>query len=214
MKIRLVLLSSVFVLLAAFAAAAAQRVVSPAVPDAVFEVDAGFEALPALRFPIADSTDAERHLFVDAPGGVVRRMLVLQFETVQAGSDFRFVFPSSPPRQFGPHVYRAGTYAYDDVLAAARAPGFEAARTRAALAAAGLEAPRYWHVARLARVADASGLHEAIVFYMENADARYPKGLVEVDADGDGLLDAEEAVRLWRELERVLAVRPADSPAD
>src|SRR5687767_11670064 len=127
-------------------ASQAHAVVSPAVPDAVFHVDDGLVALPTLQFPIRDQTDAERRLFVDVSGGIVRRMLVLQFETVKPGSDFRFVFPPKPPRNFGPHVYRFGAYAYDDTAAAAREPALEAARTRAALLARGLQAPRFWHV--------------------------------------------------------------------
>lgn len=186
-------------------------VVSSAVPEAEFRVDAGLTALPALRFPIKDLTDAERRLFVDADDGVVRRMLVLQFETVQPGSAFRFVFPPRPPREFGPHVYRFGAYAYDDAAAAAREPALEAARTREALRAHGFRPPRFWHVVRLARVADAAGLHEAIVFYMENADARYPDGLVDVDEDGDGLLDASETGRLWQALARSLDVVPVQA---
>jgi hypothetical protein len=63
-------------------------------------------------------------------------------------------------------------------------------------------------VARLARVADPGGMHEAIVFYMENADARYPDGLVNVDEDGDGLLDAAETARLWQALEHAVQVQP------
>ena len=189
-------------------AADAHMVASLAVPDATFHVDRHLTALPALRFPIRDQTDAERRLFVDAHDGVVRRMLVLQFETVQPGSDFRFRFPPHPPRDFGPHVYRFGSYAYDDAAAAARAPVLEAARTRAALQAEGLQAPRYWHVVRLARVADAEGRHEAIVFYLENADARYPDGMTDVDEDGDGRLHADETARLWQALTRTLEVRP------
>jgi hypothetical protein len=51
-------------------------------------------------------------------------------------------------------------------------------------------------------------MHEAIVFYMENADARYPDGLVNVDEDGDGLLDAAETARLWQALEHAVQVQP------
>jgi len=189
-------------------ASAAHRVESPAEPAVEFRVDPALAALPPMEFPIEGKTDAERRLFVDAQGGVVRRMLVLQFETVRPGSDFRFRFPPVPPRKFGPYVYRSGAYAYDDVRAAQRAPGLEAARTRALLLQQGLQAPRYWHVARLARVADPDGMHEAIVFYMENADARYPGGLVDVDEDGDGLLDAADTARLWQALERAVEVRP------
>jgi hypothetical protein len=64
-------------------------------------------------------------------------------------------------------------------------------------------------VARLARVADAQGMGEAIVFYMENADARYPDGLADVDEDGDGRLDGVETARLWQALEQALLVRTA-----
>jgi hypothetical protein len=186
----------------------AHRVESPAEPAVAFRVDPALAALPPMEFPIEGKTDAERRLFVDARDGVVRRMLVLQFETVRPGSDFRFVFPPKPPRTFGPYVYRSGAYAYDDMLAAERAPGLEAARTRALLQQRGLRPPRYWHVARLARVADPGGMHEAIVFYMENADARYPDGLVNVDEDGDGLLDAAETARLWQALEHAVQVQP------
>jgi hypothetical protein len=181
---------------------------SEAEPDVAFRVDASLAALPVMRFPIEGKTDAERRLFVDARDGVVQRMVVLQFETVRPGSDFRFVFPSKPPRAFGPNVYRAGAYAYDDALAAERAPGLEAARTRALLQQHGLRPPRYWHVARLARAAGADGMHESIVFYMENADARYPGGLVDVDEDGDGLLDAPETARLWQALEDSVRAMP------
>lgn len=186
----------------------ANLVVSEAEPAVGFRVDPALAALPPMRFPIEDKTEAERRLFVDARDGVVRRMLVLQFEIVRPGSGFRFVFPPKPPRKLGPYVYRSGAYAYDDVAAAERAPGLEAARTRALLQRQGLQAPRYWHVARLARVTDTDGMHEAIVFYMENADARYPHGLVDVDEDGDGRLDAAETARLWGALEGVVQVRP------
>jgi hypothetical protein len=206
------LLACLLALPAAARAGDAHAVVSAAVPEAAFRVDRALTPLPALAFPIRDQTDAERRLFVESADGVVRRMLVLQFETVQPGSDFRFVFPSKPPRTLGPHVYRFGSYAYDDATAAAREPALEAARTRAALQANGLEPPRYWHVVRLARVADAEGRHEAIVFYLENADARYPDGLTDVDEDGDGRLQADEADRLWQALTDVLDVRPVTKP--
>ena len=70
----------------------------------------------------------------------------------------------------------------------------------------GLQAPRVWHVLRLARVADAAGLHEVIVFCMENTEARYPDGLVDVDEDGDGRLHADATERLWQALKRSLGV--------
>ena len=211
MKRWLLVVLCVLALPGALRASETHAVTSPAVPGAVFRVDHALSALPALQFPIRDETDAERRLFVEASDGVVKRMLVLQFETVKPDSDFRFRFPPKPPRNFGPHVYRFGAYAYDDVAAATREPTLEAARTRAMLLAHGLQSPRYWHLVRLARVADAEGKHEAIVFYMENADARYPDGLVDVDEDGDGRLHADETERLWQALMRSLEVAPVQA---
>ena len=212
MKCWPILLACLLVLPGPSHATDAHTVTSPVVPDATFQVDRHLTALPALRFPIRDQTDAERRLFVEAHDGVVKRMLGLQFETVQPDSDFRFVFPSRPPRTLGPHVYRFGAYAYDDAMAAAREPALEAARTRAVLQANGLQPPRYWHTVRLARVADAEGRHEAIVFYLENADARYPDGMTDVDEDGDGRLQADETDRLWKALTHALEVRPVAQP--
>ena len=47
---------------------------------------------------------------------------------------------------------------------------------------------------------------------LENADARYPHGLVEVDEDGDGLLDAAETEHLWQALERAVEINPRLQP--
>jgi hypothetical protein len=177
----------------------------PAVPEVRLAVDSAFRPLPRLAFPIEALTNAERHIFVEADSrGRLRRMVVVQFEKVQGGSDFRFVFPSTPPRRFGAQVYRAGTFAYDDEAAAAAEPLREAGRTRRFLAEHGLSAPRFWKVARLARVSDPKGLSETILFYMERAD----EGLAGRSSDsGDIALPPEESARLFAALEA--AVRPA-----
>lgn len=165
-------------------------------PEITLRIDTAFRALPPMDVPIGGLTVARRFVFVDAGADrVVRRMIVVQFERVNAGNAFRFVYPSRPPRQFGAQMYRFGTYVYDDARAADAAPDREAGRTRALLQAQGLHAPRLWRTARLARVSDAAGMSEIIIFYCENADADYPASGPLPGADEDGDVPLEGAAR-------------------
>jgi hypothetical protein len=181
---------------------------SRATPEIALQIDADFASLPVQIFPIETMTNAERRVFVEAGADrVVRRMIVVQFERTQEGSDFRFRYPSRPPRQFGENVYRFGAYVYDDASAAQREPTREASRTRALLVAQGYAPPRLWRTSRLARVTDPDGLTEIIIFYMENADAEYPAGpLPGADEDGDLVLEGEAREALARRMEA--ATRP------
>jgi hypothetical protein len=137
-------------------------------------IDSSFRGLPVLRFPIADLTNAERWLFVDAGrNNAIRRMVMLQFETVQpTNSEFRFRFASNPPRQFGAETYRFNSNFYNDASAAAAMPDREPALTRAYLRERGYSFPDRWLMSRLARVSDAEGMTEVIIFYLEDASAR------------------------------------------
>ena len=194
---------------AACAAAPSVRnlVVSDESPALTLRVAPDFAPLPPLRFPIENLTNAERRIFVDADADRrVERMVVVQFERVQPGSDFRFVFPSTPPRRFGDQVYRAGAFAYDEEQAAAEQPSREAARTRAFLTDRGFTVPRYWRVGRLARVSDPAGLSEVIIFYFENGDSAFAAAPPPRDADGDFVVDEAERERLLSRLETVVEV--------
>ena len=196
-------------LLLAAAAPAPARVASPTVPGFALTVAPRFRALPPIAFPIENLTDAERRIFVEADrGGRVRRLVIVQFETVKPGADFRFRYPSRPPRQLGAETYRSGTYVYDDQAAATAAPDKEAARTRAFLAQHRLAPARVYRVARLARVADAQGLSEVIIFYMENADRDFaPVPLPNADEDGDVPITGADQQALWQRME--MAIAPA-----
>jgi hypothetical protein len=179
---------------------------SRASPEIALQIDPAFRALPPLAFPIEALTNAERHIFVDAGGDrVIDRMIVIQFERAQDGADFRFRYPSRPPRQFGENTYRFGAFVYDDAAGAAAAPDREAGRTRALLVAEGLAPPRLWRTARLARVTDPEGLTEIIIFYMENADADFAPGpLPDADEDGDLVIEGEARDALARRMEAVI----------
>src|SRR3954463_5347361 len=157
-------------------------VVSKQSPALTLRIDPRFRALKPLTFPIENLTNAERRIFVDSGRDRgIDRMVVVQFEKVRPGSDFRFVYPATPPRRFGSQTYRFGTFAYDDAKAAAGNRVKEAGQTRAFLKAAGYTPPRLYRVARLARVTDPKGTSEVIIFYLENADAHPPTGAQDED---------------------------------
>jgi len=182
-------------------------VVSASSPALTLRIDRTFRALKPLKFPIEDLTNAERRIFVDAGHDrVIDRIVVVQFEKVRPGSDFRFVYPSTPPRKFGAETYRFSTFAYDDAKAAKANRVKEAGKTRAFLEAAGYKPATLYRVARLARVTDPKGLSEVIVFYMENADSNPPTGAQ--DEDGDWILAPDEEIALASRMEKtVKAVR-------
>ncbi|WP_037552795.1 hypothetical protein [Sphingomonas sp. URHD0057] len=187
------------------AAAAPNLIVSKAAPALTLRIDPRFTALKPLKFPIEDLTNAERRIFVDAGRDrVIDRMVVIQFEKVRPGSDFRFRYPSTPPRQFGAETYRYGAFAYDDAAAAKATPDKEPGKTRAFLRAAGYASPKLYRVARLARVSDPKGLSEVIIFYLENADARPPTG--QPDEDGDWVLAPDEKAAITRRMEAAVRV--------
>jgi hypothetical protein len=145
-----------------------------------------------LQFNIHNLTNADRRIFVETDDVFnIRRLVIVQFETVIPGADFKFVYPPKPPAVYGDFTYRFGAYVYDDERASARFPDKEAGRTRTLLLNHGFKLPRLLRTARVARVADPGGLSEVIIFYMENADADYPAGpLAGADEDGDLSLDA------------------------
>jgi hypothetical protein len=189
-------------------ASADNLVVSSASPRLTLRIDQALRRLPSMAFPIETMTNARREIFVDADGQHrIRRAVIVQFETVQAGSDFRFRYPPRPPQTFGAETYRFGAFAYEDPRAAAANPNKEAGLTRAHLIRQGLQPPRVWRAARLARVSDPQGLSEVIIFYFENADGLYPQGpLAGADQDGDLDLDADTRALLLERLRAAVTV--------
>ena len=183
----------------------------PTEPALELRIDGTFKPLGTISIVIANSTQAYRRIFVDADeSSLVRRLVVVQFERVLPGVEFKFVYPPKPPAEYGGLTYRFGAYVYDDAAAAAKAPELEAGRTRAMLTGLSYKLPRLMRTARLARVAAADGSREVIIFYMENADADYPLGpLAGADEDGDLPLDAAAKEQILERLRTT--VSPAGS---
>jgi hypothetical protein len=169
-----------------------QILILPCSTPLLVQIDTALSPVLTIQLTIDKLTDADRRIFVDVDANLtLQRMVVIQYESVIAGANFKFVYPPKPPAVFGDNTYRFGAYVYNDEEAAANAPEREAGRTRALLTEHGVKMPRLMRTARLARVADPDGLSEVIIFYMENADADYPAGpLRGADEDGDLPLDS------------------------
>jgi hypothetical protein len=180
-----------------------QILIVPCSSALLLQVDTSLRPLwQSLQVTINNLTNADRRIFVETDDAFnIRRLVIVQFETVIPGADFRFVYPPKPPAVYGDFTYRFGAYVYDDERAAARFPDKEAGRTRALLLNRGFKLPRLLRTARLARVADPAGLSEVIIFYMENADADYPAGpLSGADDDGDLSLDTAAGEQMLERL--------------
>ena len=181
---------------------------SSADPKIALKIADGFVPLAPLKLSL-ESTDVDRRIFVDADGArTLERLVIVQFEHVRPGASFTFVYPPKPPFVFGGMTYRVGTYVYDDAKDSVTAPNRESGVTRAALLRHGYVLPRLLRTARLARVADANGTSEIIIFYDENADAQYPAGpLTGADEDGDLSLKGADASDLLARMSS--AISPA-----
>jgi len=69
----------------------------------VLQIDAAFKHLLPLRIPIAGKTTADRRIFVDADAeSSIRRLVIVQYETVNPGVKFSFVYPARRPPSLVP----------------------------------------------------------------------------------------------------------------
>lgn len=178
---------------------------SSANPSIILRVADGFVPQPPIKIAL-ESTDVDRRVFVEADASRhIERLVIFQFERVRPGKAFKFVYPPKPPFTFGSSVYRVGTYVYDEAAESALSPERESGITRAALMKSGYVVPRMLRTARLARVSDAEGKSELIIFYMENADDEYPGGsLPGADQDGDLVLIGPAAQTLIHRMSSVI----------
>ncbi len=183
-----------------------QTLTSRSNPSLVLRINRLFKPIQPLAFPIESLTNVDRRVFVDCDDtATVRRLVIVQFETVQHGSTFRFLYPPRPPAALGNQTYRFSAYVHDDQAEAAKYPAKEAALTRNLLVSKGYKVPRLFRVARLARVADQGGMSEVIIFYMENADGQFSAGpLSGADEDGDLNLDLSAAQAMLTRLKSVV----------
>jgi hypothetical protein len=181
-------------------------VTSAANPTVSLRVTDGYVPQPPVTLSL-EATDVDRRIFVQADASHhIQRLVIFQFEQVRPGETFKFVYPPKPPFTFGTDIYRVGTYVYDDLAESKAFPTREAGVTRAAVMKRGYVVPRLFRTARLARVSDSNGTSEIIIFYIENADAQYPSGVLPgADQDGDLVLTGPDADALLQRMSSAIS---------
>ncbi len=166
--------------------------VAPAKPrgmrDGVFVSD----SLPALRltpgpglvylgahpFRIGAVAQGERHVFADHARGVVRRLLVLQFESILPSSTEEYRYRITNPVELSGVPYRHSVHFYRVSDSLREAPDSELALTVEFLRERGLTLPDEQAMDRYARVIGADKKHELLIFYHEGL-ADWGRGGVE-----------------------------------
>lgn len=137
--------------------------VSAETPAMRLLVDPTMSHLDSTELIIKDIARAERHYFVETREGVVRRMLVAQFEGFLDDNDERYRYPLPDPVEMGGETWGSWIVCYS--LAAGGAP--ETADTIEVMRRHQLALDDELVMARYARIVEPDARHEVLVFYTE-----------------------------------------------
>ncbi len=150
-------------------------------PAMTVRVDPSFEYIGADEFVLAQKAAVERHHWVQAEEGVVKAMIVFQFEGFLPGAlgRYRFTIPkgdrisgssyrySPAPVSLGDQAYVHNTWAFDIDKSAADKPEAESAHTLRRLQDKGLSLGGGLIMSRYARAVGPGQRKEIILFYIE-----------------------------------------------
>ena len=140
-------------------------------------VDPSFSYLGSSSLEIKSLALAERHYFVDAKAGRVRRMLVVQFEGFLDSNDEVYRYRLPDPVTLGGQTYGTWVFCYSLSDAVAGDPAAELVDTLRALSEHGLNLEDEQIMARFARIVGDDARHEVLAFYHENVpDLGYSLG--------------------------------------
>jgi hypothetical protein len=181
-----------------------RSLVSTAMPAMRLEVDRSLAYIGATDLEIKGLARAERHHFVDAREGEIRRMLVAQFEGFLANNDevYRYALPD--PVTLAGETWGSWVFAYS--VATSDAP--ETADSVRLLAEHGLALADEQIMARYARILGPDARNEVLIFYDEPL-RRLGYGLASI-ADDDGRIRDDHvsvAIELKARARRAFAVR-------
>ena len=165
--------------------------VSDALPALRLTPGPGLVYLGAHPFRIGAVAEGERHVFADHAGGVVRRLLVLQFESILPSSTEEYRYRITNPVELSGVPYRHSVHLYRVSDSLREAPDSELALTVEFLRERGLTLPDEQAMDRYARVIGADRKHELLIFYHESL-ADWGRGGVETLAV-DGIPRPEAA---------------------
>ncbi len=154
--------------------------VSTGTPPLRMRVAPEFDYLGCFRFDLDAVARVERHVFVDAPDRIVRRMVILHFEAFLPGARDLYRYKLTDERVLGGDSYgrAAGTLSVREERAAS--PLAEMAHTAIFLESKGQALPDHHAVARYARIVGDDRRRELLIFYHE------------IDGAEEGILDRAE----------------------
>lgn len=154
--------------------------VSAETPAMRLRVDESLPYLAATELVIKGIARAERHYFVDAREGGVRRMLVAQFEGFLPDNDERYIYPLPDPVEMGGETWGSWVFCYS--LADGSAP--ETKDTVEVMQRHGLTLDDELVMARYARIVGDDARNEVLLFYTEPL-GRLGHSLASVSVDGE-----------------------------
>ncbi|HJU53125.1 MAG TPA: hypothetical protein VJ715_01090 [Pyrinomonadaceae bacterium] len=199
----------VVAVLTLFAQAAAQKtparrvegrtLVSNALPPIRLKFDKDFDYVGTQSFILYNSAQVEQHFFVDADGGRIRRMFMVQFEGYLPTNKHIYDYKIKDTIRLG-----GLDFMYDTNVANVPAFRKQYPDSDAGRAAAFLEAKGYLLEGediifqRYVRLVDEARRNELLVIYYENLKGT---GLTAADLSADGRAAAERD-RLFREVQK------------
>jgi len=137
--------------------------VSARTPTVRLRVDRSMPHLESTELVIKGLAHAERHYFVEAREGEVRRMLVAQFEGFLDDNDERYIYPLPDPAELGGETWGSWIFCYS--LADGSAP--ETTDTVQVMKRNVLVLEDELVMARYARIVQPEARHEVLLFYTE-----------------------------------------------
>ncbi len=142
---------------------------------------------------MAARAETEQFFFAESRDGRIRRMVVVHFEGIVPGVDFKFRYPRIRMETLGGKEYLHQSFPEEDWELFSTKPVADLlARWR-------LEAPKRWLVDRYVRAVDPELRHEVILFYLEPA--------AELPAPVDDLRLAGKSRALWEPIDKALTIR-------
>jgi hypothetical protein len=136
-------------------------------PALRIRVDPALRHIGATELEIKGLALAERHHFVDAPDGHVRRMLVVQFEGFLPSNNETYRYRLPEPITMGGETYGSWVFGYSLAVEIDEDPAAESGDTARFLAAHGLSLDDEQLMARYARIIEPDARRELLVFYHE-----------------------------------------------
>jgi hypothetical protein len=142
--------------------------VSAGLPPFRMRVPPAFRYLGHFEFDLADIAHVDRHVFVEASGNRIGRMIVLQFEAIlpTSSEEYRYRITNPIPLAGVPYRHNMNVFSLEGEIA--DNPDAELAHTRGFLQSKGLELPDEQVVSRFARIVGEARKHELLIFYHEN----------------------------------------------